>query len=98
MGAGVVLTVFPRLQLKVRAVEDGSVPDEEAKELFKVAVQTHSNYAKDALVGRGADRHLFGLCVNCSVSFCLHDRSCCGIDVLFARSPLLWLRFVSRKP
>ena len=47
----------------VRAMCDGKAGKDEIIEKLATAVITHGKYAKDALTGRGIDRHLFGLYV-----------------------------------
>jgi carnitine O-acetyltransferase len=44
-----------------RAMIDPSKSNNERRELFKLAVAQHGKVMKDAMTGKGVDRHLFGL-------------------------------------
>ncbi|XP_066154016.1 carnitine O-palmitoyltransferase 1, liver isoform isoform X1 [Euwallacea fornicatus] len=47
----------------VRAMEDRNVPDEEKIRLLRIACETHQRAVKDAMCGKGIDRHIFCLFV-----------------------------------
>ncbi|EEP81553.1 conserved hypothetical protein [Uncinocarpus reesii 1704] len=44
-----------------KAHSDPSVPREEVVRLFRAALSAHTKYIADASIGKGVDRHLFGL-------------------------------------
>lgn len=44
-----------------KAYNDHSTPREEVVKLFRAALAAHSKYTAEASVGKGVDRHLFGL-------------------------------------
>lgn len=44
-----------------KAYADPSVPREEVVRLFRAALTAHSKYTAEASIGKGVDRHLFGL-------------------------------------
>lgn len=47
----------------VRAMCSGSMTNEELRKLFKIACEKHQRAYRDAMTGKGIDRHLFCLYV-----------------------------------